>query len=172
MSLTFTSWVIVVSILTDVTPASSVVALTGTVSRLDFANVVQGTGQVTLASFKIKYSIKMHKFCRMMMYKDILLTSTLGIVVVLFGAVFTVKSSKVFLARTLSIRGLAVVANRAVEMTLARSAVGVAEVAVAAVVAIGRLEFGSALALSGRLEAVFGVEIFVTVTSCGCRNSS
>lgn len=107
-----------------------------------------------------------------MMYKDILLTSTLGIVVVLFGAVFTVKSSKVFLARTLSIRGLAVVANRAVEMTLARSAVGVAEVAVAAVVAIGRLEFGSALALSGRLEAVFGVEIFVTVTSCGCRNSS
>lgn len=55
------------------------------------------------------------------------------------------------------------VADRAVQVALAGPAVRVAEVAVAAVVAVRGLELGLALALAGRVVAVARVEGLVAV---------
>lgn len=63
-------------------------------------------------------------------------------------------SSKVLLARTLSLIGFAVIAVGSVKITIAWSAIGVAIVAVTAGVAIGRHVLFPALALAGQVVAV------------------
>jgi hypothetical protein len=65
-------------------------------------------------------------------------------------------ASVVLLARTLTFGGLAVVAVSPIKVALAWPAVGEAEEAVAAGVAVRCRIFWSALALSGRVEAVPG----------------
>lgn len=65
----------------------------------------------------------------------------------------------------LSIGSLTNVVSGAIEVALARSAVGIAEISFRALVAVRSQEFGSALALSGLFGAVSGREEMFAVAS-------
>jgi len=85
----------------------------------------------------------------------------LGESVVSLGALLTVVSREVDLARaSLSALRLAVVSIGSIQVALALPAVRVAVVSIGTGVAVGRLEGGTALAVSGLLLAVSrGVEV-------------
>lgn len=89
---------------------------------------------------------------------------TIREVIVSVGALFAMGTSKVWLARALSIDGFAVVSNGSVQVTLARSTIRVSKVPIRAGITIRWVELRTALTTTGFLLAITGGEEVVAVT--------
>lgn len=89
---------------------------------------------------------------------------TIWEVIVPVGALFAMGTSKVWLARALSIDGFAVVSNGSVQVTLARPTIRVPEVPIRAGITIRWIELWTALTATGFLLAIAGGEEVIAVT--------
>lgn len=96
-------------------------------------------------------------------------TNTLWIAEIAFSTFFTEVTSKVFLAWTFSLSGFTMVASCSIHVTFTWSTVGISKITFSTSIAVWRLEFHSAFALTSFFFAISSGIKVVTITSCNLK---